>query len=64
MLQGASALLVNAEHIPDPDGNIWAAREIVDAVISKIQEIYTAADEKKLGARADALEAEALANVP
>lgn len=56
MLQGASALLVNTEHLPDPDGDIWAAREIIDATIAMVESIYTLADEKRLKARAEALE--------
>lgn len=56
MLQGASALLVNAEHIPDPDGDIWSAREIVDAAIAMVESIYMGADDRKLKDRAEALE--------
>lgn len=56
MLQGASSLLVNAEHIPDPDGDIWAAREIIDATIAMVESIYTIADEKRLKVRAESLE--------
>lgn len=56
MLQGASSLLINAEHIPDPDGDIWAAREIIDAAIAMVESIYTGADERKLTARAEVLE--------
>lgn len=61
MLRGASALLANAEAIPDPDGDIWSAREIVDATISKIEEIYMGQNEKRLSERAKALEGGAAA---
>lgn len=56
MLQGASALLAKTEHLVDPDGDIWAARELIDATIATVESIYILADEKGLRARAEALE--------
>ena len=56
LLQGASALLVDAEQIPDPDGDVWAAREIIVAAMAMVEKIYMGADERNLKARAEALE--------
>lgn len=56
MLRGASALLENAEALPDPDGNVWSARELIDQAIIKVTEVYMGADEKRLMARAIAME--------
>lgn len=54
MLQGVNALLENAEALPDPDGDVWAARELVAAAIVKVEKIYEEADTRKLSERARA----------
>lgn len=40
MLQGAMALLDEAEHLDNKNGDIWAARELVSAAREKVAEIY------------------------
>lgn len=56
ILRGAAALLENAEVLPDPDGVVWSARELVDQAIDKVTEVYMGAEENSLAARAMALE--------
>lgn len=40
MLQGALALLNEAEALPDPGGDVWAARELVEEACARLDEIY------------------------
>lgn len=55
MLQGALALL-DDHGANDPDGDIWAAREIIEAAWEKVEEIYLKAGELRIQDRIAALE--------
>lgn len=55
MLQGALALL-DDHGASDPDGDIWAAREIIEVAWEKVEEIYAKAGELNIQDRIAALE--------
>lgn len=44
LLQGAMALLDEAEALSDPDGHLWSARELVEEAWKKVEEVYSDKD--------------------
>jgi hypothetical protein len=60
MLQGAMALIEDPGAYDDPHGDVWAAREIIEAAWQKVEEIYSKAGDLELYERIEALEGGAM----
>lgn len=56
LLQGALALISDPGVYNDPNGEVWAAREIIEAAMLKVEEVYFMVDDLKVYERIHALE--------
>jgi hypothetical protein len=56
LLQGAEALLEKAESLPDPDGDVWSATELVRHTLMEAQGMMAGFDTLHLIQRAEQIE--------